>query len=118
MNLKEHIRKILKEGSHIPSFIRRRLSFEDIEEAFESALDRMSGSLNNPDSFIYKKKGITLEVFVICVIDEMVTYIEQDYLNDDNRIYFDDDDFYYDEIRKPLVNYYWSRIKERYDEII
>jgi hypothetical protein len=48
----------------------------------------------------------------------MVTYLEQDYFTDDNRIYFEDDDFYYDKIRKPLLRHYGGRIKERYNEII
>jgi len=104
--------------SDIPLIIRRRVSAENIEEAFESALDRMGGSMENPNSVIYKEKGTTLRLFAKFVIDEMVTYLEQDYFNDDNRIYFEDDDFYYDKIRKPLLKNYGSRIKERYNEII
>jgi hypothetical protein len=118
MNLQEHIRKVLMEETNIPLVIRRRVSAEDIEEAFENALDRMGGYLENPNSIIYKEKGTTLKTFAKFVIDEMVTYLEQDYFNDDNRIYFSDDDFYYDEIRKPLLRHYGSRIKERYNEII
>jgi hypothetical protein len=104
--------------SDIPLIIRRRVSAENIEEAFESALDRMGGSMENPNSVIYKEKGTTLRLFAKFVIDEMVTYLEQDYFTDDNRIYFEDDDFYYDKIRKPLLRHYGSRIKERYYEII
>jgi hypothetical protein len=118
MNLQEHIRKVLREETHIPSVIRRRVLDEDIEEAFEYALDRMGRSMENPDSVIYKEKGTTLWLFAKFVIDEMVTYLEQDYFTDDNRIYFEDDDFYYDKIRKPLLRHYGSRIKEKYYEII
>ncbi len=118
MNLQEHIRKVLREETHIPSVIRRRVLDEDIEEAFEYALDRMGGSMENPDSIIYKEKGTTLWLFAKFVIDEMVTYLEQDYFTDDNRIYFEDDDFYYDKIRKPLLRHYGSRIKERYNQIV
>jgi hypothetical protein len=117
MNLQEHIRRILREESHIPSVIKRRVSTEDIEEAFEYALDRMGNSMENPNSIIYKEKGTTLGLFAKFVIDEMVTYLEQDYFTDDDRVYFEDDDFYYDKIRKPLLRYYGSRIKERYNEI-
>ena len=118
MNLQEHIRKVLREETHIPSVIRRRVLDEDIEEAFEYALDRMGGSMENPDSIIYKEKGTTLWLFAKFVIDEMVTYLEQDYFTDDNRIYFEDDDFYYDKIRKPLLRHYGGRIKERYNQIV
>ena len=104
--------------SDIPLIIRRRVSAENIEEAFESALDRMGGSMENPNSVIYKEKGTTLRLFAKFVIDEMVTYLEQDYFTDDNRIYFEDDDFYYDKIRKPLLRHYGGRIKERYNQIV
>jgi len=123
MNLQEQIYRIKSvmgaiNESDIPLIIRRRVSAENIEEAFESALDRMGGSMENPNSVIYKEKGTTLRLFAKFVIDEMVTYLEQDYFTDDNRIYFEDDDFYYDKIRKPLLKNYGSRIKERYYEII
>ena len=116
--MKDLIRKILKEEAHIPIAIRRRASIEDIEEAFESALERMGDSMENPDSVIYKEKGTTLKLFARFVIDEMITYLEQDYFTDDNRIYFDDDDYYYNEIRQPLMDYYGDRIKQKYDEIV
>jgi hypothetical protein len=48
----------------------------------------------------------------------MVRLLEQDLFTDGNRIYFDiEEDFYRDKIRKPLLRYYGSRIKERYNEI-
>jgi hypothetical protein len=118
MNLTEHIKKELRKIGEIPLAIRRRANSNDIEEAFESALDRMASSMENPNSVIYKKKGTTLRLFAQFVIDEMVTYLEQDYFNDLDRIYFDDDDYYYNEIRKPLLNYYGRRIKEKFDEVI
>ena len=121
MNIKENIRRILSEETQIPSVIRRRISSDDIEEAFDYALERMGGSMNNPNSIIYKEKGTTLGTFAKFVIDEMVTYIEQDYFNDNNRIYFsdteEDEETYHEKIRKPLLRHYGKRIKERYNEV-
>ena len=118
MNLQESIRRILREESSIPLALRRRVSYDDIEEAFDHALERMAQSMTNPDSIIYKEKEhTTLRLFAKFVIDEMVTYLEQDYFNDDNRVYFSDDDFYYDKIRKPLLKRYGKRIKEKYNEV-
>jgi len=118
MNLQENIRRILREESSIPLALRRRVSYDDIEEAFDDALERMAQSMNNPDSIIYKEKEYTtLRIFAKFVIDEMVTYLEQDYFNNDNRVYFSDDDFYYDKIRKPLLKRYGKRIKEKYNEV-
>lgn len=121
MNIKENIKRILSEETQIPSVIRRRISSDDIEEAFDYALERMGGSMNNPNSIIYKEKGTTLGTFAKFVIDEMVTYIEQDYFNDNNRIYFsdteEDEETYHEKIRKPLLRHYGKRIKERYNEV-
>lgn len=118
MNLKENIKRILREESSIPLELRRRVSYDDIEEAFDFALERMARSMTDPDSIIYKEKEhTTLRLFAKFVIDEMVTYLEQDYFNDDNRVYFNDDDFYYNKIRKPLLKRYGKRIKEKYNEV-
>lgn len=118
MNLQESIRRILREESSIPLALRRRVSYDDIEEAFDFALEEMARSMTNPNSVIYKeKKHTTLGVFAKFVIDEMVTIIEQEYFNHYNRVYFNDDNFYYDKIRKPLLKRYGKRIKEKYNEV-
>jgi hypothetical protein len=122
MNIKESIRRILSEETQIPSVIRRRVSSDDIEEAFEFALEQNADSMNNPRSIIFKEKEhTTLRVFSKFVIDDMVTLIEQEYFNDDNRIYFSDNEEdtekYHEQIRKPLLSHYGDRIKERYNEV-
>lgn len=112
MNLKESIKRILKEETQIPSIIRRRVSVKDIEKAFKSSLE---------DNTRWFSKGILdsieFEVFAKNVIDDMVTLIEQEYFKDDNRIYFEDDDFYFEQIRKPLIKQYYHRIKARHNKI-
>jgi hypothetical protein len=116
--IQESIKRILREENFIPSPIKRRISPEDIEEAFDEALQRMGRSMNNQNSVIHKdKEHTTLWLFAKFVIDEMVTYLEQDYFNDDNRIYFSDDDYYHEKIRKPLLRHYGKRIKEKYNEV-
>jgi hypothetical protein len=122
MNIKESIRRILSEETQIPSVIRRRVSSDDIEEAFDYALKENALSMYEPNSIIYKgKEDTTLWVFSKFVIDDMVTLIEQEYFNDDNRIYFSDNEEdtekYHEQIRKPLLSHYGDRIKERYNEV-
>jgi len=122
MNIKESIRRILSEETQIPSVIRRRVSSDDIEEAFEFALEQNADSMNNPRSIIFKEKEhTTLRLFSKFVIDDMVTHIEQESFNDDNRIYFSDNEEdtekYHEQIRKPLLKHYGKRIKERYNEV-
>ena len=113
ITLKKH-KKNLREETRIPPIIRRRLTNSDIEEAFLKALDLMDYKRNsNQFSPI---KNVSLDRFAKLVIDEMVTSFEQDYFNDNNRIYFDNDEKYHDEIRVPLMNYFGDRIKERYNE--
>ena len=118
----DNIKQILREESFIPSAIKRRISPEDIEEAFELALDQNAGSMNNPMSIIFKEKEhTTLWLFAKFVIDDMVTHIEQESFNDDNRVYFsdneEDDEYYHEKIRKPLLRHYGKRIKEKYNEV-
>jgi len=118
----DNIKQILREESFIPSAIKRRISPEDIEEAFEFALEQNANSMNNPRSIIFKEKEhTTLWLFAKFVIDDMVTHIEQESFNDDNRVYFSDNEedgeYYHEKIRKPLLRHYGKRIKEKYNEV-
>jgi hypothetical protein len=112
MNLQESIKRVLREETQIPSSIRRRVSYSDIEEAFLNALDSIDYSrLHNQFSPI---KNISLKTFAKLVIDELNMYLEQDYFSDENRIYFDDET-YHEKIRVPLMKYFGNRIKKRYN---
>ena len=112
MRIEETIKRILREETQIPSVIRRRVTNSDIEEAFLKALDFIDYQrLHNQFSPV---KNISLKTFTKLVIDEMATSLEQDYFNDENRIYFNDET-YHDEIRVPLMNYFFDRIKKRYN---
>jgi len=111
MNLKESIRIILKEETQIPSIIRRRVPIKDIEKAFKFSLDDNFRWFSNHDT------TIEFEAFAKNVIDGMITLIEQDHFNDDSRIYFDDDNFYFEQIRKPLLKLYYDRIKTKHNKI-
>jgi hypothetical protein len=88
MNIKESIRRILSEETQIPSVIRRRVSSDDIEEAFEFALEQNADSMNNPRSIIFKEKEpTTLWVFSKFVIDDIplqtiVLYTTQKFCSD------------------------------------
>ena len=121
-NLQESIRKVLREGGYIPSPIMRRISNDDLEEAFDYALETNATSMDNPNSVIFKEKKPSLWVFSKFVIDDMVTLLEQEYFNDDNRIYFsdteEDDKTYHEKIRQPLLRHYGKRIKEKYYEVM
>jgi hypothetical protein len=112
MRIKETIKRILREETQIPSPIRRRVSNSDIEDAFLISLDRIDDE--RKDSKIPVMKNVSLQTFAKMVIDDMITNLEQYYFNDENRIYFDNDETYHDEIRVPLMNYFSDRIKKRY----
>ena len=121
-NLQENIRRILREEGFIPLPIRRRISTDDLEEAFDYALETMTTYIDNPNSILYKEKKPSLWVFSKFVIDYTVTLIEQEYFTNDNRIYFsdtdEDDETYHEKIRQPLLRHYGKRIKEKYDEVM
>jgi hypothetical protein len=107
---------ILREETQIPLPIIRRVTNSDIEESFLISLDRID------DERRYSKmsvmKNISLQTFAKMVIDDMVTELEFGYFSDENRIYFDNDETYHDEIRVPLMNYFADKIKKRYSEFI
>jgi len=119
---RKYIRNILREGGYIPSPIMRRISNDDLEEAFDYALETNATSMDNTNSVIFKEKKPSLWVFSKFVIDDMVTILEQEYFNDDNRIYFsdtdEDDKTYHEKIRQPLLRHYGKRIKEKYYEVM
>jgi hypothetical protein len=104
MSLQESIRRILKEETQIPSIIRRRVPAKDIEKVFKFSLD------DNFRWFLNHDTSIEFEAFAKNVIDGMITLIEQEYFNDDTRIYFE-------EIRNPLIKQYYHRIKARHNKI-
>ena len=103
---------ILREEAQIPLPIKRRLSSSDLEEAFLISLDRIDYERRYSKMSIIK--NASLQTFAKMVIDDMVTELEQEYFNDENRIYFDNDETYHEEIRVPLMNYFSNRIKKRY----
>ena len=107
---------ILREETQIPLPIIRRVTNSDIEESFLISLDRID------DERRYSKmsvmKNISLQTFAKMVIDDMVTELEFGYFSDENRIYFDNDETYHDEIRVPLMNYFADKIKKRYSEFM
>ena len=119
MNIKESIRRILREESSIPLALRRRVSYDDIEEAFQDSLDDAIESAYNSKSVFWRvRNDKRWWVFSKWVIDDMITLLEQEFFSDDNRVYFDDGDFYYEKIRKPLIAYYKDRLEEAFYEIL
>ena len=117
--MKYNKNKKLKGFSLIPSTIRRRVSPEDLEEAFQDSLDdAIESSYNSKSVFWRVRNDKRWWVFSKWVIDDMITLLEQEFFSDDNRVYFDDGDFYYEKIRKPLIAHYKDRLEEAFYEIL
>jgi len=117
--MKYNKNKKLKGFSLIPSTIRRRVSPEDLEEAFQDSLDDAIESAYDSKSVFWRvRNSKRWWVFSKWVIDDMITLLEQEFFSDDNRVYFDDGDFYYEKIRKPLITYYKDRLEEAFYEIL
>jgi len=115
MNLKESIKRILREETDIPLKIRRRILPKLIENAFQTALDDNTLLKTKPGSMLHKASFITFANFVI---DDMVEYMEDQINMDGNSYYYGNDDAYIEEIRNPLLKHYGDRIKKRYDDIV
>jgi len=66
MNLQESIRRILREEGFIPLPIRRRISTDDLEEAFAYSLETNATHMDNPNTVLYKeKKTIIMGIFKV-----------------------------------------------------
>jgi len=115
MNLKESIKRILREETDIPLKIRRRILPKLIENAFQTALDGNTMLKTKPGSMLHKASFITFANFVI---DDMVEYMEDQINMDGNSYYYGNDDAYIEEVRNPLLKHYGDRIKKRYDDIV
>jgi hypothetical protein len=115
MNLKESIRKVLREETDIPLKIRRRVLPKLIENAFQKALDGNTMLKTKPSSWHNKTSFITFANFVI---DDMVEDIEDQINMDGNSFYYGNEDDYIEDVRNPLLKHYGDRIKKRYDDIV
>ena len=97
MNLQEHIRKVLREETEVPLFIRRRFKKEDLDQLInnvEHAILRYGE--DNVEDAIYEK--------VREFITEFVDY-EDWYSMNDNK-YWDT----YLKYERPLVNYVETKL--------
>ena len=105
MNLKESIRKILREST----FFRRRVDMRLMEKEFFETLNYVT------DGFIYKlKKGISFDfdAFKRRVISNIMDDYHNELSNGGSK------DFPYDEVYDFLSNHFHDKIKERYDLIL
>ena len=96
MNLQESIRRILREETELPSYIRRRVNMEelddlvlDIKELIDSDYDKTDAIYDTIRQFIATKK-------------------EFKFNNETERQYWDS----YIDIEKPLVNYVKTKLNK------
>jgi hypothetical protein len=98
-NLEQTIKKILME-SHLPppTYLRRRFSEDDLDEAFKEAIDYMLNSSAYKHLSLKRKK----EVVAALVMDELHPILSKDGTQD----------FNYDEIHDYLVHYYSPKVEK------
>lgn len=107
MNLKKSIRRILKEESKIPLYVRRRVDMNEIMTQFEESLESVS------NLYIKKRdklKSMNSQKFTHLVISHLVTEVCEKYLQDNCMGYFDT-------LWGYLEDYFQQKIKERFFEI-
>lgn len=108
MNLKTTIRRILKEETEVPLYLRRRIDFDEMDRVFEKYLDiwetRMI-KLERPGTMSFK----SFKDFIIAGVMDNYVYLN---IGIDN---IDENQLLYDDIDKFLHRYYSERIKEVYD---
>jgi hypothetical protein len=99
MDLEQTIRRMLKE-SHLPppTYLRRRFSEDDLDEAFKEAIDYMLNSSAYKHLSLKRKK----EVVAALVMDELHPILSKDGTQD----------FNYNEIHDYLVHYYSPKVEK------
>jgi len=110
MNLKQSIRRILREESNIPKVIARRVTLDELDKIFERSLDDNTLDYENPLSIMY---GRSYKAFAKVVIDDMITELESEF----GIPFIDDTDKYNEKYREPLFRHYAPIIKDRYIDI-
>lgn len=110
MNLKETIRKVLKEESKVPFFIRRRVDEEELNREFFESLSSVTAWFFREAKS--KDNQMTFDRFRYLTTSMLMDGIHW-------RLYssIDDDIQWYDDVFKTLMDHFEDRMKERYDEI-
>ena len=105
----------------IPLNLRRRMDIQSMDNSFYNSLDDTSDSFINPNNLLY---NCSLFVFKKFVIDDMLVNISEEMEGGRQSIFgdYDDeeganDDLYHDMIRKPLMDYYRTKLDKRYIEL-
>jgi hypothetical protein len=108
MNLKTTIRRILKEETEVPLYLRRRLDFDEMDRVFEKNLDIWETRMirfERPGTMSLK----SFKDFIIAGVMDSYTYLN---IGIDN---IDENQLLYDNIHKFLYRYYSERIEEVYN---
>tara|TARA_R110000772_G_scaffold200545_2_gene311088 strand:- start:23 stop:406 length:384 start_codon:yes stop_codon:yes gene_type:complete len=104
----------------IPISLRRRMDIQSMDNSFYNSLDETSDDFINPDKLLY---NCNLFVFKKFVIDDMLVNISEEMEGGRQSIFGDydeegdNDDLYHDMIRKPLMDYYRTKLDKRYIEL-
>ena len=104
----------------IPISLRRRIDIHSMDNSFYNSLDETSDDFINPDKLLY---NCSLFAFKKFVIDNMLVYISEEMEGGRQSIFGDyveeaeNDDLYHDMIRKPLMDYYRTKLDKRYIEL-
>lgn len=109
MRLQEHIRKVIREETSIPLFIRRRVNFDNLDNIVDIIKDRSFNEYLDTRNYLIKNT-IASVLEVIMPEEDSITDDETYYeIWDEVRLYLMDR--YYDELYK-----YFERRKQGYKD--
>jgi len=109
MNLQESIRRILREETHLSSYIRRRLDFDMLDNVFNDVIKHTTElQIKNYKNLNYKGG---LMAFINVTISKLIRKIEHQFYDSPA------DKNWFNNLFNYLKNIYSDRIKEVYDTI-
>ncbi len=111
MNLQETIRRILREETELPLYIRRRVLYDELEREFSESLDMSSNMLRNTN----KDDGsiMSLNRFIDVTTSILMDGIHHDLIS---SLPFEYE--WYNEVQEILKEFYKDRIEVKYEELI
>jgi hypothetical protein len=110
-SIQESIKRILREETELPLYIRRRVLYDDLEREFSESLDMSSNMLRNTN----KEDGsiMSLNRFIDVTISILMDGIHYELYST-----MPEDSQWYGKVIESLKDYYKDRIKSRYKKLV
>ena len=107
MNLQENIKRILREETQLPTFIRRRIPFDELEKEFIESFDFAYNLIKRRKLLSIHELNELIRTTITVLIDSIHSVLHST---------MPENSEWYDNVYNVLREYYEDRIIQMYDE--